>query len=160
MTLVVSNSLMSSFVCSACQSSESGPLTRELYCSCGITSGQLPVECLAGVTPFVACGVTFCTEEEFVAENAVLLKMAHVVRAKRAGLRRNLVGGVTLGGELLTLGTNAGDDIFDGGRDNTACGKGSDCDGETGAGGIWTGRGKGRIGLSRDVRGTERSDAA
>ncbi len=116
-------------MCSACHKLESGPLTKELYCSCGMTSGGVAVECLAGVTPFVACGTIDGVEDVLVAEKADLLKMAQVVSAKRVGLWRDLIGGVTLGaagkiggGEALTMPIGIEDDgkMLLGGRGNTA----------------------------------------
>ena len=81
MTLVVSKSLMNSLVCSASHSSESGPLRRVLYRSCGIIGGGAVDEFLAGVTPFVLCGKIGSEGEGLVSESFDLSNIAHVVRA-------------------------------------------------------------------------------
>ena len=59
------------------------------------------------MTPFVLCGTTDGTEAVLGTENADLSKMAHVVRAKRVGFRRDLVGGVTHGGTNVVDGSGA-----------------------------------------------------
>ena len=94
-----------------------------------MTSGGLTVECLAGVTPFVACGTIDGGEEVFAAEKADLLKMAQVVSAKRVGLRRDLVDRATPGaagkvgrGEALKMAIGTGEDgkMLLSGRGSTA----------------------------------------